>query len=575
MIIQHYIELLRYHRKQLITLIIVTVMAFGLVNTAKLLLAPIYTAAATVTIIPTQAEMAFSEGGTHRKEAGRVLTETYIEYVKSRPVILAAIEEIEAGQEIPAAVIIESRWDEYITRIKDIKSTIRRWFYILNYGTYISLPEEEKKIEKIRKAIEVKNVTNTHILRIEVNLPNPEMAARLANTLAERFVERMSRELNDEAEKLEQYLDGEIKLREASVAALRKKLAAYKKRYGILPENSSEQTQLGILEQQLIELHARLMSTRLSRTSGTKVHLVEAAVIPVYPSSPQVLKNTLLGLLTGIVLGLIMIVVRDSATNRIVTSADLQRIAGARGLGVMKRAWVRSRNWRALRRMGIVLERRLAIFGDLDIPAPPPEVFPSSVKLITREEHQAPVHAHANLPQIKQIEDIDPAEDPYVRPVLQVTGMADMATVCWATVGLAAALAVQGRKVICKLPAGVIKKRGILDTMEKWKSGRIRFSDEQPAELAKKLGILDTMEKWKSGRTHASDDRQEVWAGDILTVECLGPLTADLNLTEALQKSPAVVCILPVNRIQEEMVEALQHRITMANQANVSFMLMA
>ena len=547
MIIQHYIELLRYHRVQLITLIIATVVAFALVNTAKLLMAPVYTAAATVTIVPTQAEMAFSKQGAHQKEAGRALTETYIEYIKSRPVIMAAIEKIADGQEATDAVKFESRWDEHIARIKDIKKTISRWISILNYGTYIQTPEEDKQVNKIREAIDVQNVTNTHILRIEVNLSSPETAARLANTLAEGFVERMSKELNADATKLEQYLEDEIKLRDLDIAVLRAKLAAQKKRFGILPETSSEKTQISILEQQLVELHARLLSTRLSRTSGTKAHLVESATVPVYPSSPRVLINTLLGLLTGIVLGLIMIVVRDSASSRIVTSADLQRIAGARGLGIMKRRWVKSRKWRAMRRLGTALERRLAIFGDLDIPAPPQETFPSSVQLITRQEHQAPVPVNTNLAPVKELMDIDLADDPHVRPVLQVTGMTDMVTVCWATVGLAASLAVQGRKVICKLPAGVIKKRGVLDRLEKWKSGRIQFSDNQ----------------------------QEEWTGDTLTVQCLGPLTADLNLAEALRKSPAVVCILPVNKIQEEMVEALQQRISMTNQVNVSFMLMA
>ena len=526
---------------------IVTALVFGLVNTAKLLMAPIYTAAAAVTIIPTQAEMEFSQGGTHQKEAGRALTETYIEYVKSRPVIMAAIENIEAGQEANDAVKEESPWAEHIATIKVIKKTISRWISILNYGDYIPLPEEEKKIEKIRKAIDVKTVTNTHILRIEVNLTDPAMAARLANTLAERFVERLSKELNEDASKLEQHLEDEIKPLEATIAALRAKQAAYKKRYGILPENSSEQTQMAIQEQQLAELHTRLLSTRLSRTSGTRVHLVESASVPVYPSSPRVLVNTLLGLLAGVVLGLIMIVIRDSASSRIVTSADLQRIAGARGIGIMKRTWVKRRDWRALRKLGTALESRLAIFGDLDIPVSTQKLLPSSGQLITREEHQAQVSTHARQPTIKQLVNVELVGESHVRPILQVTGMTDKVTVCWAAVGLAASLAVQGRKVICRLPVDFIKKTRVLGKLERWKSGRIQFSDTQ----------------------------QEEHTDDTLTVQCLGPLTADLNLTEALHKSPAVVCILPVNQIQEEMVEALQQRISITNQINVSFMLMA
>ncbi len=547
MIIQHYIELLRYHRMWFVTLVIATVMAFALVNTAKLLIAPIYTAAAVVTIIPTQAEMAFSQGASHQKEATRVLTETYIEYVNSRPVIVDAIEEIEAGQEAADSVEEESRWAEYIARIKGVKSDISRWISILNYGDYVPVSEDEKKINKIRKAIDVKTVTNTHILRIEVNLSNPEMAARLANTLAERFVERMSRELNDDASKLEQILKDEIKPLEAAIEALRAKQAAYKKRYGILPENSSEKTQIGIMEQQLAELHTRLLSIRLSRTSGTRVHLVESATVPVYPSSPRVLINTLLGLLTGIVLGLIMIVIRDSASSRVVTSVDLQRIAGARGIGVMKGAWIKGRNWRALRKLGTTLEGRLAIFGDMDVPDPQQKMLPSSAQLITREEHEATVSTGAYQPTIRQLVNVELVEGPHIRPVLQVTGMADMVTICWAAVGVAASLAVQGRDVVCRLPVDFIKKTRVLGKLEKWKSGRIRFSDNQ----------------------------QEECAGDALTVECLGPLTADLNLTQALRRSPTVVCILPVNKIQEEIVEALQQRISITNQANVSFMLMA
>ena len=97
MIVQHYLQLLRQYRGWIATFVVVAAALTALFSVVLLHLAPTYAAAASVVVIPTEAEFTFGResAATGPRSTARGLTSTYIEYIHSRPVVEAALERIE------------------------------------------------------------------------------------------------------------------------------------------------------------------------------------------------------------------------------------------------------------------------------------------------------------------------------------------------------------------------------------------------------------------------------------------------------------------------------------------------
>ena len=127
--------------------------------------------------------------------------------------------------------------------------------------------------------------------------------------------------------------------------------------------------------------------------------------------------------------------------------------------------------------------------------------------------------------------------------VVQVTGLLAMKELCWATIGISAALATTGDRVFCKLPEGQIKRP------PKIKSGKVGYlTYEDPREM------------------------QEL--GNYVTVECLGPMNIERDLVGEKRNHP-VICVLPANEISDDFVQALRKRLAAKKSNNVYFLLLA
>lgn len=96
-------------------------------------------------------------------------------------------------------------------------------------------------------------------------------------------------------------------------------------------------------ETDLAELQERRVQTILAREARlSQIRIVSPATPAVYPKSPRVLINTVVGLIVGMILTLVPIIARDALGERINTSEDLRSSFGPRTLPTMSGAILKS-----------------------------------------------------------------------------------------------------------------------------------------------------------------------------------------------------------------------------------------
>lgn len=566
MILNHYIELLQWYRWHVLFLIVFSTLAFGLAGYYQRETSPEYTTAANVLLIPSEAELEFGLAGTTRRAGIQTLSETYMEYVKSRPVIEAALAKIDAAAEHPSddrtplspSAGAISRLTE---QAKSLLSSIRRRLTELNTGTYIEIPEEERRIRGIQNAITVSNVASTHILRIEVTLDDPEYAALIANTLAEAYVERVTAESNSDANELEAYLQGQIAEKEEKIEQLRAEKARLDERYG-LGNNfvGAIEDQQRVEETQLAELHSRLLTVNLSRasTSATQARLVEPAVAPAYVSSPGIISMAQIGLLIGLIVAAASVVIRDAISDTIKTSTDLHRLVGSRSIGLLRHSRFALLPRRTARKFGLMVQQHFVLSRDSSRSKSPVALkTPSheSTGSVVEGQYSEVPNDHRdfwttlnNLAKLRKVANGEPSPSSTYGPrFARVTGLVSMETLCRATIHIAAGMASIGNKVYCKLPTDAIKRPPRLKYRH---AGEVVYSPPD------------------------SENEDE---SNYITIECLGPMNTKFGINGSSEPDPggSIICVLPQDQIPEKVVEAMTEKLAAKDSGDWHFLLMS
>lgn len=139
---------------------------------------PVFRAGTTLDIAPTGVELDVANNFARNSalQTAGVLTQTYAEYVRSRPVIESVADEILAEKVLPRA-------DEQGGGLG-----LRRLWNELNYGRAPRQNRRDAFIEALAESTTVGTVAGTFLLRIEVAWDDPRLAARFANELAERLM---------------------------------------------------------------------------------------------------------------------------------------------------------------------------------------------------------------------------------------------------------------------------------------------------------------------------------------------------------------------------------------------------
>ena len=230
MIIQHYVQLFRrYHRSITWTVIAATV-GTAVLSSMLLMVSPVYTATASVAMLPTEAEYAFGrETGSGPGATMRGLTATYIEYLKSRPVIEATYDRI-SGEIRSTGEARPSSW-----LLRSIQSSVglaRQVYKTLDSGAYMPSTSRERGLNDLLKSITLRKIPDSYVMRVEVGLENPAAAAAAANALAKAYIQRISEQVEDSAVQMEGFLTEQIAIREATLEGLVAREEALKRGLG-------------------------------------------------------------------------------------------------------------------------------------------------------------------------------------------------------------------------------------------------------------------------------------------------------------------------------------------------------
>ncbi|MHB8805666.1 MAG: tyrosine-protein kinase domain-containing protein [Coriobacteriia bacterium] len=176
--------------------------------------------------------------------------------------------------------------------------------------------------EELTDRVTVTAVGQTNIVEFSAHDGDPEIAAAIANTLADQFV-AWSREYQREAIR-------------AAAAEVEKRLDAARKEVLDLGAQTGAVAEIAIANSNYTTLAAKLEELRINENletgSGRVINLAVAADEPI---SPRPLRNTALGLMVGLVFGLGVAFLYEYMDNSIKSSDEVEKLLGVPVLGLV------------------------------------------------------------------------------------------------------------------------------------------------------------------------------------------------------------------------------------------------
>lgn len=163
----------------------------------------------------------------------------------------------------------------------------------------------------------VTNVPNTDVLNVQVASTSPAQAANAANAYARDYLTYERRQTIDDLLAAAKIVQQRISADQAQVSKLQK---------GSTPNSPTTQAQVAALTQELTVLTSQLDSLQSAAALGSAgASLLSSASTPNAPASPNKARNTGLGLVTGLVLGVALAFLRNNLDDTISTKEDLDR----------------------------------------------------------------------------------------------------------------------------------------------------------------------------------------------------------------------------------------------------------
>jgi uncharacterized protein involved in exopolysaccharide biosynthesis len=146
----------------------------------------------------------------------------------------------------------------------------------------------DNDLESVQAAIAVEARPNTRVVDVTAEAGTPEQAVRLANTYTEVFVNQRTRQVRGQIREALNRLERELQL---------------------LPHSAREGAPGGDLEQRISTLRV------LNAVQSANVEPIQRAELADAPTSPRPMRNAVLGLLFGLLLGLGLAALRQQLSN--------------------------------------------------------------------------------------------------------------------------------------------------------------------------------------------------------------------------------------------------------------------
>ena len=127
--------------------------------------------------------------------------------------------------------------------LKPIKTWLEKVIYYVLYGVYNPDPFE-KAVKRLKKKVKVKQELKTYLFTITAKDKYPQVAADIANTIANEFVKYSSSINSSEAKGYREFLEQRIEILDGELKQAQKNLKDFKDKYEIADLN--EETKLNL-----------------------------------------------------------------------------------------------------------------------------------------------------------------------------------------------------------------------------------------------------------------------------------------------------------------------------------------
>jgi tyrosine-protein kinase len=199
----------------------------------------------------------------------------------------------------------------------------------------------QSSVDDLLRSLQVSVVGDTEVLLFSYTDPDPARAARVANGFAAAYVEFRTSQALDQFQAAAGAVQERINTLQSDIADLNRKIDGESDpvvQASLQSQRDTSVAQLGVLQQRLIDLQAA--GTTLSGAA----EIVQRAETPRSPVSPQKLRDAILGLLAGLLLGIGFAFLRERMDDRIKNRAELERRLGAPVIAAVPRVpgWRRS-----------------------------------------------------------------------------------------------------------------------------------------------------------------------------------------------------------------------------------------
>lgn len=191
-----------------------------------------------------------------------------------------------------------------------------------------SIPVKAKARERLGFSPNVSDseVGETNVINVTVTGRTATLAARAANTYANLFVEYQQSSAVKTITSAEQQYQSQINAVTAQISALQASSASAPPSSTAAANAASTLAALNSQQSVLKEELAQLQISATQTPGGIQV--VSPATVPLAPSSPRPLRNALLGLAIGLILGIGVAFTVEYFDNKVYTKEDAERLAG-------------------------------------------------------------------------------------------------------------------------------------------------------------------------------------------------------------------------------------------------------
>jgi len=151
---------------------------------------------------------------------------------------------------------------------------------------------DDRMVDLLLSRVDVSTLGRSHVLSVKAESQNPETAAAVANTLAERYLDYQRRDKVESMDRVDKFLLGRISELREQVAKSDQAVEDYRRSHGLYKSGGS-----GVTAQQLSELNSQLLAAQTAKAEAES-RLKEAQEMSkgglTTESVPEVLKSPLI-----------------------------------------------------------------------------------------------------------------------------------------------------------------------------------------------------------------------------------------------------------------------------------------